>query len=154
MRTYLSSCTSWYITHPHEFIYDLYRDIKAFIHRGLYGWAHCDAWSIDYYLNTIIPNMLNVLRENMHGCPCELTYNPEDGKSLQPIEEGVKDWKEILLIIEESFRLSRYLFNDYSFTEDPCWKDDMSYPELIQMDNDFIDYGMQLFLQFYGNLWD
>jgi hypothetical protein len=152
MRTYICCNSKWYWTHPWKFVYDCYREVKAFIHRGLYGWAICDTWSVGDYLNYVIPEMIKILNENTHGCPSVFT-NDENGKEFQSIEEGCKDWSEILLMIEESFKLRNFMDNDYFYQVD--WEKGYDqYKKDIQIDEEFIEYGMQLFILFYGNLWD
>ncbi len=51
------------------------REVKWFIQRGRRGWADCDTWSIDYYLNRIMPEMLESLARNYHGHPVNLSQS-------------------------------------------------------------------------------
>lgn len=51
----------------------IYREIKWFIQRGYRGWADCDVWSIDYYLNRIMPEMLERLAKTKCGHPIGLS---------------------------------------------------------------------------------
>lgn len=44
-------------------------EIKWFIQRGKRGWADCDVWAIDSYLNRVIPAMLENLANCKHGAP-------------------------------------------------------------------------------------
>ena len=47
------------------------RDIYTFYHRGRYGWAPRDTWSLDAYLNRVLAGSLTHLAEHTHGCPQE-----------------------------------------------------------------------------------
>lgn len=144
------------MTHPWIFVRDVFWEVRAFIQRGLRGYADCDCWAIDCYLNSIVPKMLKQLRGNTHGCPNKLVIDVH-GKDIQSVHEGVEDWNGILVVIEEAFRLKQFLFNDYYFTEDAHWKkvqDKMTLHEFLKTDNDFIEYGLLLFVEFYDSLWD
>lgn len=45
------------------------RDIYTFYHRGRYGWAPRDTWSLDIYLNRVLAGSLTHLAEHTQGCP-------------------------------------------------------------------------------------
>lgn len=45
--------------------YDLY----TFWHRGRYGWAPRDTWSLDYYMNKVLAGALERLAQDSHGVP-------------------------------------------------------------------------------------
>lgn len=45
------------------------QDIYTFYHRGRYGWAPRDTWSLDIYLNRVLAGSLTDLAEHTHGCP-------------------------------------------------------------------------------------
>lgn len=47
------------------------RDLYTFYHRGRYGWAPRDTWSLDIYLNRVLAGSLTHLAEHTHGCPQE-----------------------------------------------------------------------------------
>jgi len=153
MRNYLVSDSSWYWIHPIAFFEDAYKEVKSFIQRGLRGYADCDYWSVDDYLNIVISGLIKKLREHVHGCPNEFVYD-ENLKKTQSVEDGCKDWEEILLVIEESFRLNWYLSNECYFSKHSDYKEGMSYIDFIKDDSEFIEYGMQLFILFYNSLWD
>lgn len=46
------------------------RDIRAYWHRARYGWAPCDTWSLDYYINGVLGGALEHLAEHSCGAPC------------------------------------------------------------------------------------
>ena len=49
----------------------LYCEIKWFLQRGRRGWADRDTWSMDSYLERVIPGMLIRLANAAHGYPCQ-----------------------------------------------------------------------------------
>lgn len=51
---------------------DIYYSIKYFIQRGRRGWANCDTWSLDSYLNGWLPSALRYLKAHKHGTPCSM----------------------------------------------------------------------------------
>ena len=92
------------------------------------GWSLQDTWAIDYYLDTIIPDMVDALRERSFGHPSEL------------IED---DWNQILRQISSGFRSHKKLLNvDF---ETPA--------EVMSLETDF-ERGMELFVKWYDALWD
>lgn len=48
-------------------------DVRNFIHRGLYGYATSDLWSLDWYLLTWLPSALRHFNENRVGYPGGMT---------------------------------------------------------------------------------
>jgi hypothetical protein len=44
-----------------------YYAIKWFIQRGARGWADRDTWSLDYHLNTWMPDVLRRMKAHKHG---------------------------------------------------------------------------------------
>lgn len=131
-RTYLCSSTSWYLTHPHKFVHDLWRDIKAFFQRGNRGYADCDLWGFDWYLSEIIVSGLSYFKENIHGCPAELSDNCN-------IEEGCRKWKEVLEKITKAFELNLRQINWEKLTDE----------EIVEREE-----GLRLFCYWINNLWD
>jgi len=49
-----------------------YDRIKYFFQRGVRGWSDRDTWSLDYYLNTWIPDALRRLKKVKHGVPIDM----------------------------------------------------------------------------------
>jgi hypothetical protein len=73
----------------------LYRWVKSFIHRGLYGYAISDTWSTDYYLINVILPMLKILRETNHGYPGDLANGDEWDKLLDEMIIGFEAGKRV-----------------------------------------------------------
>jgi hypothetical protein len=115
------------LIHPHEIFGHIYREIKSFIHRGLYGYANNDVWSLDYYLAKVISNSVRHLKEHLHGYPSGLT---ED------------EWDEILEKIIIGFEANIKL-------------DDVEYNSAEHKEKlKAFNIGMKLFVKYFNNLWD
>ena len=80
--------------------YDLFRELKAFIHRGRYGWAPSDLWNFDGYLDDVISGGLRTFAENSIGFP---GYGRFDtfGK-----------WYDFLYEVIDAIEYDRYLQNE------------------------------------------
>jgi hypothetical protein len=65
MRTQLGNYvhSNWW-RRPWELPYDLYREARDFIHRGLYGFSKSDTWSLNDYLASWIPSALEVYKHD------------------------------------------------------------------------------------------
>jgi len=111
--------------HPKQYI----NEVKWFFQRIHKGWRDCDVWSIDYYLSTIIPQMVRHLRDTTHSYPYRL---------------GEKRWKRILTTIAEGFEENQKIVNgDYILHT-------IQYKEASTK----AKRGMALFIKYYNNLWD
>mgnify|MGYP001568097009 CR=1 FL=1 len=53
--------------------YDLWREAKAFVHRGRYGWAPCDTWSLGAYLEDVLSGSVRHLARNTNSGACNMT---------------------------------------------------------------------------------
>lgn len=69
---------------------DTYRVIKWFIQRGKNGYADCDVWSLNYYIDNVMSKALKDLIEQIHGCPVSLS-NSDD-----VTDKDFNEWKRIL----------------------------------------------------------
>lgn len=102
------------------------RGFKWFWQRATRGWADCDTWSVDYYLNEVIVGMVKHLIEHQAGVPGNLTE---------------EKWKNILSKIVAGFEANAKLL-DGRFTNDEL--------ESLQKKN---KEGFRLFVKYYNNLW-
>lgn len=61
--------TNWHywLRNPKEFFKDVQRETYSFIHRGIFGWAPRDTWSLDSYLSDILPGLLDCLNDSKPG---------------------------------------------------------------------------------------
>jgi hypothetical protein len=85
-------------------------DIKHIYQRATKGYSYRDAWDVDIWFMRIIPKILTDLKHDLRGCPSIFT-NDENGKEFQSVEDGVKDWKNIL---------DRMIFCFQEMNEDTC----------------------------------
>lgn len=153
-----------------------YRDIKGFLQRGKRGYADCDVWSLDSYLNSWLPAALRRLKATKQGVPSRV-FEPEDcGEDGSPSEEGMKRaetrWNDILdqMIVgfEAGRRMEEGLYEE-ELGEYPmekkagvsaeawlkiCKDRRLAVAELTRRDEALFKGGLQLFIDFYGSLWD
>jgi hypothetical protein len=157
-----------------------YREIKWFIQRGRRGWADCDVWSLDNYLNGWLPNALRCLKEQKQGIPSSM-FEPEDCIAEgdwqgNPSEEGMvraeARWDAIMdkMIVgfEADERSQNGLYQeelgDYpmdrpSGVAADTWekvKHDRHFAieALRERDRKLAEEGMTLFIKHYQSLWD
>jgi hypothetical protein len=114
-----------YFYRPWKLPLDLFREMKAFIHRGLFGWHFSDTWSMDVYLAEIISDMLRALAYE--------DWITEDGRMKKP-DKHEKNLKKI------SQALGLYLVmmdipNGFTFEETNRFLDRAraQLPELVSM---------------------
>ena len=74
----------------------LKRCIKWSCQRIVRGYAECDVWNMDGYLQSLIPDMLQDLRDNRNGSPSYLgeNYTNEEGILVNDICHD--EWDKIL----------------------------------------------------------
>ena len=56
----------------------IHKEVYWFFQRGLRGWADCDTWSFDTYLDKVIRDGITRLRENKCGYPMGYTEQEWD----------------------------------------------------------------------------
>jgi len=117
---------------PRNIKYNL-KWIKWFFQRGARGWADCDVWSIDGYLNVIMPDMITRLQEIQHGSPAL----DKDGNELTE-----EQWKIILEKIKLGFLSASTLANIPESKEEQ------------EISQQRFDEGLTLFKLYYFDLWD
>ena len=100
--------------------------IKWFVQRGLRGYAERDHWSLDNYLNDVIPGLVRDLKNHLHSFPMGMS---------------VPEWEGILEEIASGFEAGNLV--------DDCF-DPKEEKELRAK----FDRGMELFVKYYRNLWD
>jgi hypothetical protein len=156
----------------------MYREVKWFIQRGKRGWADCDTWSIDYYLNGWMPDALRYLKKNKCGIPMSVfPTGPEYTKDCgNPTEEAseiaARNWDEILDKMIGGFEASQRILDglyekelgEYPLSRPAgvsrdAWekvKDDrFAASRLLQeRDEKLFEEGMALFAKHYHSLWD
>lgn len=117
----------WYkLYHPWETVIHLWDEVVSFVHRGLYGYAVKDTWSLDMYLATWMPSAIRRIA-NGHGYPYGLTE---------------KRWKIILEKIARGFEATYLMDEDY-----------MAPRKQVKKWVKERDKGLELFAKYYSNLW-
>lgn len=141
-----------------------FRWIKWWYQRAKRGYADCDVWSIDYYLNSFLPRMLRQLKDETHGHPSSV--------------KGFKTWQGILEKIALGFEASQRLANsdnwvlnegsemifmppkegentgEIKFTNEWTPEQIKHFRELDRKDHQIFKHGMELFVKYYMGLWD
>ena len=121
---YRPFCSYWWKHHLRLSTY--VNPFKWFFQRGLRGYSECDHWSLDNYLNDIIPGLVRDLKTHLHSFPYGMT---------------VPEWEGILEEIASGFEAGNLI--------DDCF-DPKKEKELLAK----FDRGMELFVKYYRNLWD
>lgn len=159
-----------------------YREIKWFIQRGRRGWADCDTWSLDNYLDRMMPGALHYLKEHKHGVPCGM-FEPEDCEQDpnspnygQSTKEGFARaearWEAIMDKMIAGFaahkrigdldydnELGPYPFGRPAGVSADAWtkvKDErhLALKVLEERDRGIFEEGVALFVRHYNSLWD
>lgn len=96
----------WFFVYTERF-FDIPKDIYRFFKKGIQrwgrGWADEDVWSIDYFLEEIIPPMLRRLKKTKCGVPIVVGKMETD----EAYVEAEKQWNEILDTIIYTFEIAR-----------------------------------------------
>jgi hypothetical protein len=155
---------------------DVYRTVKFAHQRLTRGWDDRAVWSIDWWLDGIMPDMLRRLKKTKHGVPMSMF----DG--LRVNEHGYHDAPEykiaedrwdacmdkMIAAFEAHRRLDEGLYEE-ELGEYPLrrpdgvskeeWKkvsdDRMKASRLLEeRDQKIFEEGMKVFVEHYGSLWD
>lgn len=127
----------------------MFKRIKEFIQRGRRGYSDSDWYSFHSYLTDIIISNIRKLKDNASGCPGDLW-----DKSAKNNE--THKWKEILEEIAQGFEAAKFL-DGYGYHK---WIDVKGGKKLVideeSMENAYVKMqrGLELFKQYYINLWD
>lgn len=74
----LSYRPTYYWTHPHLFIKDIWRNIKNMRMRISRGWCWQDLWNMNDWLLEILPDMLRTLANKASGYPGSPPFDTEE----------------------------------------------------------------------------
>jgi hypothetical protein len=168
----------------HWFSFHTYWNFVVFFwQRATRGWADCDTWSLDYYLNSWMPDALRHLKKHKHGVPMavfptEPEFIDKDGN---PTEEAThiaeEEWNKIIDKMIAGFEANARMDGLYESELGPyplfksTDKDDIfgfddpvhrrilheRYEKtipLIERDQKLSEEGLALFVKYYNNLWD
>lgn len=130
-----------YFVRPWMFVAETWSNFSAFLERGLYGYAREDVWDLFSYLNSWMPDAIELLIDNMHGCPAQ--FVDDNGN----VEEGLKRWREILIKIRDGFRANHIL-------EVSGLGSHGRHLKMIEFLKAKRNEGFALFITHYESLWD
>ena len=105
-------------------------ELKYATQRFLRGWSDKDTWSMDFYLLSILPEMLKHLANNLNGCPA--SFYDESAPENQRLDK----WKSVLLKAAKGFEQRREWESDYTEMLGYEWDDEkatFSNPEFKQL---------------------
>jgi len=89
----------YYITHPWEWVRELWLSLKWFLQRGARGYSDCDVWGLDSYLASWMPQAIRSI--NKKGYPI---CGEQCGISSE-VEENEKHWNEVLIKTARGFEI-------------------------------------------------
>lgn len=108
-NSYRRFCWPWWKEYLTPSTY--WRTLKYFFQRGYRGYADCDCWDMDSYLEATMLGMFKRYRGNLMGYPCSLENGPyapgEEPEGYQG--NGMELWKDILDEIIQGLEAGREL---------------------------------------------
>jgi len=136
-----------------------YNWAKWKIKRANKGWSEYDAFSLDWYLSSWLPDALRYLKTRKCGIPCEM-FNETDGignPTKEVMEEAEGRWDAILdkMIggFEAKNRISNILYEEELGSYDNSKTRFLKVEELIKRDKKIYDEGIALFAKHFESLW-
>lgn len=124
-----------------------YRKLKYFCQRGKRGYADCDIWSFDSYLEQVIAGGCRQLKHIHHGYPAALAG--KNDKTEAQAAKRSQQWADILESIALGFEASAKLKWDEE-NEDIPLPGSGRYKTYTKQ----YEKGMGLFVKYFPNLWD
>ena len=160
----VSFLKKWFYYKPSWWWMDFSYWIKRKWQRLTTGFEHRESYDYFHWNAKMAVPRLKMLRDNLHGCPAEFASEGKD------VDEGVKEWTEILNKIIWSFenidnepmpkkpddydpRHTRIEYDDGSVTYEPFddrkwdWSEAEEHAKKVQE-------GLDLYGKYYLNLWD
>jgi hypothetical protein len=126
---------------------DIQDEIKWAIQRVQQGYDERVSWSIDYYLNEMMPKWVGALKEAKQGIPISM-FKVEDlwqNISKEDEDKARNKWDKELSLIIKGFEAGKKLSDgDYDY------KDHKKHEELQEI----FDAGMESLKRNYFSLWD
>lgn len=123
------------------------REIKWFIQRGKRGWADCDVWSFDNYLNKIIIAGIERLAKNQMGCPGEFWDETRKNDECHRWRETLEEMRQGFMAMEEQDNHS------YFFKRNKEGQNEFDKERNEQLEKKVLR-GLELFCKHYRSLWD
>lgn len=103
----------FYITHPHEFIKQTYRNFKSVIFRGIYGYCPRDVINLDDFFLELITESLQYFIDNHNTYPYTLGFDNDQEwcdylkeEIIEPLKLAQRDER-----IEQEFSTELEFYN-------------------------------------------
>ena len=132
--SYIGSYHTGYIWNWWQYPYDLYREAKAFIQRGLYGYAPCDLWSLEWHLSNLIKYSVTELANHKFSHPGFMKSVDEWQAYLLKVSKAIDDYQTI----EQNC--------DYKDVKKQIQREDKAYKNMQKELKNLVDV--------WGHLWD
>lgn len=140
---------SYILIRPHMIVREIGQEIKWAYQRVVRGWDDRVVWSVDCWLNDIMPNILVKLKEDKVGIPLEffegMDHNENYGYTSEQEKIAEELWHKELDKMITAFVVAKKL-NDLEYN----YKDKDQEELLMKLFNQ----GMDSFKKYYFNLWD
>lgn len=89
--TYFPYTKRYYVLNPWFFVRQCWRNLKAAWQRATKGYADRDVWNMDDHLLTLMPQMLDKLRETSHGYCAAFSCEEEWFRYLNEISTHLRN---------------------------------------------------------------
>lgn len=123
---------------------DIEREIKFAIQRVQRKYDDSVSWSVDYYLNEIMPPILRQLKDAKGGTPCSFfpdNYGRSNNYDKQIEEKAQADWNAELDKMIAAFEIAKKIEDEWIFDKNA-------------FEYKIFEDGMQSFVKHYFSLWD
>lgn len=141
------------LTHPFVLLGDLWDQIRWAWQRVFRGWDDRVVWSIDSWLDRIMPDILQKLKEVQHGIPSiffeGMPESTDEQGRIYNSDEQMKIAGD-LWNIELNKMIAGFLASKQLVDLEYDYKDKNAEKDL----KDIFDIGMKSFVTHYWNLWD
>lgn len=94
-----------------------WRTVKYFCQRGWRGYADCDHWDSDGYMESVMLGTIKLLREHTHGYPSGLTGEVNSLPDNKEEDPGFVIWKGVLTEIIDGLEAGIDLRHENSVPE-------------------------------------
>lgn len=140
---------SYILIRPHMIVREIGQEIKWAYQRVVRGWDDRVVWSVDCWLNDIMPEILLQLKNDKVGVPVQMFVGMTHGDNYEYTDEqhdiAKQKWNDELDKMITAFVVAKKLNNlEYDY------KDKVQEEILTKLFNQ----GMDSFKEYYFNLWD
>lgn len=122
-----------------------FRCMRWSMQRIIRGYAECDVWSMYSFLQKLIPDMLQTLKNTRHGSPAFLGKNYTNEEGVIVNDTCHEEWDRIL---------EQMIFLWREIDEENCSKQNNEERELEQYRNKCKNEAMDLLKEYFFSLWD